>query len=528
MRRPQENRGTGCSPQVHLSAVQLSFPTRISPALAFGFALISLLVQQVQHTDPVFSALYFAFVVLSALAFNLAGGFSRVAGAYYCWFSLLVVIVGVTTKLFLGEPGDSNLLAPELTMTCYVVSAGMFLLVATILKRFDLRPFQFGAGGRSASLNYTAAGLGCIITTTLIGQAGALFGIAPGGLLSALHQLDQFLPLGIILATIGAINDSDGKIAFNFVNTAGMVIFFANGLISFSKQGMITPFVCWLVGATYMRFKLRPSHLLGIIFFSFMSFFVFSPLSQSRDLIKEDMSTSDRLFLGIDSIIHIQRVREHVKAYGDDPPSHSYFSTAQNALVSRLTMIGVDDALINYGALSQPLGWGPVEDDFLNFLPHVIAPNKAEVLTGNYYAHEIGGMVANDDTSTGISFSPVSEAFRGNQWIGLFIILPGVWLILFSLTEFVCGDVRTSPWSLLPMLMFSHVAPEGLLSGQIYMIAYGNGAFLLAILFCTRVAPTLGRLFYGSAVASTKVAGPGVNAQPRRTASSGSPAAALR
>ena len=518
----------GFGAQVHFAEVRLSFPTRVPLPAAFVFAVGSLAVQQIQHTEPVYSALYFAFVVLSALAFNQAGGFSRVAGAYYCWFSMLVVIVGVTTKMFLGEPGESNLLAPDLTMTCYVVSALMFLVVATILKRLDLRSYEFGAGGRSSALNYTAAGLGCIITTEIIGQAGAFFGIAPGGLLSALHQLDQFLPLGIILATIGAITDSDGKRAFNFVNTFGMAIFFINGLETFSKQGMMTPFVCWLVGAMYMRFKPRPVHLVGIAFISFMSFFVFSPISQSRDLLTDDMSQTDRLMLGLSSIIHISDIRAHVKAYGEDPPAHSYFSSAQNALVSRLTMVGVDDALINFGSHSEPLGWGPVADDFLNWLPHFIAPTKSEPLSGNYYAHEVGGLVANEDTGTGISFSPVAEAFRGNHWLGLFLILPGVWLLLFASVEFVCGDVRTAPWSLLPMLMFAHTAPEGLLSGQIYLIGYGNGAFLLAILFCTRVAPTLGRLFYGSAVASTKIAGTTAKVTPARPGGGGVAAPALR
>jgi hypothetical protein len=505
----------------------LSFPSRVPPSWAFLFAVCGLVVQQIEGTEPTFSALYFAFIILSMLAFNTAGGFDRVAGAYYFWFALLVCICGVTTKMVLGEPGESNLLAPDLTMTCYVVSAFMFLVVATILKQLDLRHYEFGAGGRSRTLNYTAAGLGCLLTVNVIGQAGSIFGVAPGGLLSALNQLNQFLPLGIILATIGAIEDSDGKRSFNFVNIIGMTQFFCVGVATFSKQGMITPFVCWLVGAMYMRFKTRRSHQIGMLVVAYLCFFVFSPLSQSRDLLVDGQSYGDRLLFGLDRMIHIDEVREHVKSYGDFLPSHSYFSSAQNGLVGRLTMVGIDDALINYGSTAEPLGIVPIEDDFLNFIPHVIAPNKADPLTGNYYAHEIGGMVADDDTGTGISFSPVAEAFRTDRWIGLFLILPGVWLLLFASTEFICGDARQDPWSLLPFLLYSHIAPEGLLSGQVYLIGYGNGAVFLAILFCTRVAPTLGRLFYGSAVTATGEAGPGV-AKERPVSRGAQPAPALR
>ncbi len=459
-----------------------------------------------ESTDPVFSALYFTFLILSVFAFNTAGGFSRVAGAYYFWFSMLVVIVGVTTKLAIGEPGESNLLAPTLTMTCYVVTAGMFLLVATILKQFDLRSYEFGAGQRSATLNYTTAGLGCIMVSMANGFAGAILGVAPGGLLSALRQLDQFLPLGIIFATIGAISDSDGRKAFNFVNIFGMAFMFSSGLSTFSKQSLMTPFVCWLVGAMYMRFAAQRVHLVGIAVVAFLCFFVFSPLSQSRDLLatREGDGFIDQITFGITTMVHIQALREHVKSYGDFTPSHSYFGSQQNGLITRLTMIGVDDALINVGNVSEPLGFQPVADDFTNIVPHVLAPNKREPLTGNYYAHEIGGMLADADTGTGISFSPVAETFRGNRWLGLFLILPGVWLMLFSSTEFICGDMRSAPWSLLPILLYAHVAPEGLLVGQIWLLSNGNLATLMAIFFCTRIAPTLGRLFYGSAVSSTK------------------------
>jgi hypothetical protein len=465
-------------------------------------------VQQIEHTSIAFSALYFAFVLVSALAFNVAGGFSRVAGAYWCWFSMLVVIVGVTWKMMINEPGDSNLLVPTLSMSCYLVSAVMFLVVAVVLRRFDLRSYEFGAGGRSQTLNYTVAGLGCILVSVFNQIAVQIFGMPPGGLLSALHQLDQFLPLGIILATIGAVHDSNGRRTMNFINGFGMLIFFAQGLSGFSKQGMITPMVCWLVGITYMQFRLRRVHILAIAFGTFISFYALSPLSQARDLLDDNMGFSDRVELGIDSLIHIQRIRQHVEDSNDSPPSHSYFATQQNALITRLTMIGVDDALIHYAETAQPLGFGPVKDDFLNFIPHALLPNKGDVITGNYYGHEIGGMLAYEDFETGISFSPVAETFRLQGFLGLCLTLPAIWLMLFSVNEFICGDLRTSPWTLLPMLLYAHIAPEGLLSGQIYMIGFGNGAFLLGILVCTRLAPTLGRLFYGSAIESTREVAP--------------------
>ncbi len=470
----------------------------------FAFAAASFTIQQFQHTDVVFSALYFVFLILSVFAFNIAGGFTRIAGAYYCWFSMLVCIVGVTWKMVLNEPGDSALIDPWLLMTLYDIAAAMFVLVALILRNFDLRHYSFAGGEAASRVNFTAAGLGCIIIYYANNTAAGIFGVTPGGIISALRQLDQFLPLGVMLATIGAINDSKGKRSFSFVNVIGMLIFFEAGLTSFSKQGMFTPMVCWLIGVIYKQFELRRSHLIGIGIATVISIYVLAPLSQARDYIRDDMTGNDRLVLAVDSIIHIERTRAHVKEVtGVEAPNHSYFLTPQNALIARLNMVGVDDALVHYGLVNEPIGIQNVIDDFGDLLPHFIAPNKKEPLTGNYYAHEIGGMLADADTTTGISFSPVGESFRVMRWTGIFFILPGVWLLLFASIEAVCGDLRTSPWTLLPILAMTHVAPEGALGGQIYVLGYGNAAYFFCIVIATRLAPVLGQLFYGSAIAST-------------------------
>jgi hypothetical protein len=484
--------------------VRIGLPASVSPTKAFTFAAASFLVQQIQHTDIIFSSLYFLFLMLSAFAFNTAGGFTRIAGAYYCWFSMLVCIIGVTWKMVLNEPGDSALQDPWLLMTLYDIAAAGFIVVALILRNVDLRHYELAGAGVTGKVNFTAAGLGCIMIAYANDFAGTLFGIAPGGVLSALRQLDQFLPLGIMLATIGAINDSKGKRSFNFVNIIGMLFAFEAGFEVFSKQGMFTPLVCWLIGVIYKRFDLRRSHLIGIALATFICFYALAPLSGARDYIKPDMTSTDRLVLAVDSIIHIDRTRAHVKELsGDEAPAHSYFLKPQNALIARLNMIGVDDALVHYGLVNEPIGIQNVIDDFGDLLPHFIAPNKVEPLTGNYYAHEVGGMLADADVTTGISFSPVGESFRVMRWVGVGFILPAVWLMLFASVEAVCGDLRTSPWTLLPILATTHIAPEGMLGGQIYMLGYGNAAYFFCILIATRMAPVLGRLFYGSAIADT-------------------------
>jgi hypothetical protein len=53
------------------------------------------------------------------------------------------------------------------------------------------------------------------------------------------------------------------------------------------------------------------------------------------------------------------------------------------------------------------------------------------------------------------------------------------------------------------IVYFAHAAPESLISGLIYYMGYGNFGMLVSILFCTRLAPVFGALFYGSSGSAT-------------------------
>ena len=71
------------------------------------------------------------------------------------------------------------------------------------------------------------------------------------------------------------------------------------------------------------------------------------------------------------------------------------------------------------------------------------------------------GMLGDEDRTTGISFSPIGEAFHVGRWTGIFIVAPILWIMLFTLYDSLCGDARKVPWGLLAIVLFAHIAPEG-------------------------------------------------------------------
>lgn len=159
-------------------------------------------------------------------------------------------------------------------------------------------------------------------------------------------------------------------------------------------------------------------------------------------------------------------------------------------------MISVDDSLIDVTESKGTFGYAPIYSGFANLIPHVFWHDKPSVGYGNVYAHQIGGL-AEDDTTTGISFSPSGEAWHIDRWVGVLILAPVLWVMLFTLFDSLCGTVRETPWGLLVIALFSHAAPEGMLGGMIYMLGFSAFSIVVAAFSATYLMPVLGTLFKG-------------------------------
>ena len=172
-----------------------------------------------------------------------------------------------------------------------------------------------------------------------------------------------------------------------------------------------------------------------------------------------------------------------------------YYNTPQG-FFDRLQMIAIDDALINNTERFGNFGIYPLVASFENLVPHFIWKDKPAVFFGNVYAHQIG-MLAEDDDSTGISFSPASDGFHMASWYGIFILSPLLFFLLFVVFDSICGDVRKAPWGILVLVLYAHMAPEGGLGSVAYMLGYTAIGILFAAVMGAHVMPLLGTLFIG-------------------------------
>lgn len=454
------------------------------------------MAQLVEGTSSLFTLCSFLFILLAGLAFNHAGGFTRPSGAYIFFYATLGVIIGLTWKAILGEPAQSNLSAPTTTIEAYLGSMASMFAAIYISRKITLKRALLSTMLEEGKMQN--ATIGCMVAGMVIIVLLAVFPHPNGSVLSALAQLDRFLPMAIILGVTYQIRKSGGTSSINIPVMLSFAFSFFWGAIGFSKEGMFTPFFCWFVAASCLRYRVSIPQIIGGILTCIFIFQFLVPYAQyGRNLRSESLSGNIDAAIGMFS--NLGTVRKEFKASQteDADEQRSAFYNTPQGFFDRLQMIAIDDSLIGYTEQRGPLGLYPIVQEFENLVPHFLWKNKPSINLGNFYAREIGGILSDSDTVTGISFTPTAEAFHVARWFGIFFVAPILWIMLFTLFDSLCGDVRLSPWGLVVVAYFAHMAPEGGLGGVIYTLGYVTIGIVFVAVTAAYVTPIVGTLFAG-------------------------------
>jgi hypothetical protein len=475
--------------------MRLPFPDHISLVTVCYFAGLLCVIQLLQGTNPTFSLFAAAYIVVAATAFNVAGGFSRTTGAFVFFNSVLGVIIGLCMKAYLGEPADSNLQAPLLTMGIYL--AGMCMMLVAVFLSRRLAPKSALLGKMVTDANMQTATVGCMVTGFLIFISGYFVPSGNGTVLSALNQINRFFPLAVMMGVLNAIRRSGGTRSVNLPVLVSATFMFITGVLAFSKEAMIVPFVCWLIAASSQRYRISRLQVCGIGVVAFVIFYYLVPYSQYGRNYREEGEVFN-VDTTLSLLSNLDYVREQYYASSTEALEdrvQGYFNTPQG-FFDRLEMVSIDDALDNHTQQFGTYGIAPVIQSFENLVPHFLWPDKPGLLSGNDFAHEVG-LLAEEDTSTGVSFSSTAVAFHLLGWPGIFLLAPAIWLLLFTIFESLCGDVRKAPWGLLVMVLYAHAAPEGDINSMIYMCFFGAFAIVFAAVMGAYVMPVIGTFFIG-------------------------------
>ncbi|ADW67825.1 hypothetical protein [Granulicella tundricola] len=478
--------------------MRLPIPDRFPPKQVILFAVCLFVAQVLEGTSLTFALLLFVYVLLAGLAFNLAGGIAYPSGAWIFFTATLTCLIGFTYKVLLGQPGESHLRAPLVTMSAYCI--GMAGMAAAAYVCTAIRPREGLLANLVVGERMKQAAIGCFIFGTIgtfaslaTNTADSVGAATSSGVTTAFAQLNHFVQMAIILGTTYQIAHSKGKSSTNWIVwCAGLLLFFF-GVASYSKEGMFVSLLSWLVPCIAMRFDFSKKQLIsGVCVLVFM-FYYLVPFSQYGRRSRGDAQglLASALIAG-QYLTHLEETRKlyleapDVTDLGDQP--HLYDTS--EGFFDRLQMIAWDDLLIDYTQTNQTIGFGAIGDSFLNVIPHFIWANKPVYGQANLYGRQLG-FLSEDDTTTGISFSPVGDGFYQGSWIGVGFVLPLLMLFMFLVADSLSGDVRKAPWGLLFIAISAHYAPEGMLVGVVWMATLGAEVIIFSALLSAYVLPRI-------------------------------------
>ena len=483
--------------------MRLPFPERVSVLPVLTFCLLLALAQQLLGTTLLFSAATVLFILLAALAFNICGGFTRPSGGFVFAYSCVGILFGIVYKVVVGEPAQSNLLQPERTIEIYVASMAGMAVAAYLARKMRLKR-RFLAQFTSLEEMYRGCvGLLMIGLAIMASEYLRTSPAAPGSALSALYRLDVFLPMAIFLGVTYEVRRSGGRRSVNGAVLLAIGFSFANGLIGYSKEGMLAPFACWLIPAAAQRYRVSILQIAGLLLgFAFTAYYLVPYSQYGRDFRGSGATLSQNLRNNYILLTNLPLVRkiyiqQQAEIYSGDDLVR-YYDKPQG-LMDRVQMVTPDDAVINLTEQGSVFGIFPTLFSFENLIPHFIWPSKPSIGFGNVYAHELGIIGDDEDNSTGISFSPAGDAFHQARWVGVLIMLPLLALMLFFIADSVCGDTRDSPFTLLLLLLFLHSAPEGGLLQFAPLASATTIQIYIASFLGARVMPVIASIFLGPA-----------------------------
>lgn len=480
--------------------MRLPYPERISLRSAVLFAGALFCGQILVGTSFYFAGCVFAYILVATLAFNVAGGLYRPSGVFVFFNAALGLILSQWLKVILAEPAQSNLMSPNLAITVYL--AGEVSILAAVYLARRLTPSRAILEKVDDAGNMLQMAAGCLIIggvlpwlPTLLGNAGTA---APGSLSAFLNHFVIFMPLAVVLATYHEIKSSRGTRSTNIIVVAALIYGTSMGILGSSKQGILEPIASYIFTCAVLRFRFKVPQIASMLLFAVVFWVYLYPYAQiARNYFASTPTLGTRIDAEFNLLSHPQNLRNQYRqsiesTYATIQGPHYYNSDTE--LAGRYSMIVFDSYLIDRTEAGYSIGLYPLVVALQRLVPHFIMQSDNNADLGNIYAHQIG-MLAEDDTTTGISFGLFSEPYFMAKWTGVLVILPITMTIVFIIWDSFLPDFRKSPWGLPVGAYFINVAGQALLT---LVIGYATTLMIvivLTILFARFIAPMIGALF---------------------------------
>jgi hypothetical protein len=448
--------------------LRLAFPGPCRLDIAVALALLLLILQLATGTALEFAELTFIGVVFSVVAVNLAGGLRTVAGCCLAIVALQVFVIAEIGKVCWGEPGQSRLEQPFVTMGVLALSMVGLGAACLVCRTFQPKQVLFKPVSDLEMLRVMAI-LGC-----LLGLA-ALFGgralgeseegtVQLGGLAGLLRRFTGCTPLAIIAGTAYTVLTSRGARLFSIYNSVPFCCQMAIGIFYSSKQGMFEPLLNLVLTGIAFRFPWRRVHLISAPAIWLVSVFVIFPFGQVARNFTTGVNLADRFNKNVayfeENLKNPRYLIDQYLDYKDSLEAEDgflYFNHP-NGLLERMSLIKPADALISATLRQGQSGWETIQPGLEDLLPRVILPRRF-VNTPNVMGYK-AGFVDEDNTGTCISFGFAADAFGSFGWAGVAVIPFFIGILVICVTRLLTTALPGNIWGVVFLVGFYHVVAE--------------------------------------------------------------------
>lgn len=454
--------------------------------LVLGGALLLLLLQLLNGTEPLFALLVFAGLVISWAAVAVLGGWRNLPGFCVAILALKFLLISQVAKVAFGEPGNSNLEVPLISLGALV--AGLFaMFVAALVYRLipTGRPLM-AAEWNPDSLRVTAlVSLSLGLTSYLALELAG--GIRIGGVFGVLKQLLFFQALSIAFGTAWTITQSRGRRLFSWLNGLPFGVQFVMGFVEAGRLKMLEPVLLVLLTAVAYRFRFRAAHfgfaaVAALVAYLFLIPFGALARSEIRDADFQRSLSLTGEFLR-ENFTSLAAWREFYHKYDEtlEDTGFSYFDEP-NGTLDRLSMIKPMDILVGATLAHGESGWETVSHGFKMLPPRFLYPQKPAFGTGTILGLKTG-MLSEDDEGTQVSFGFIADAFSAFGWLGVAVIPFLIGLGFFLVYGKLVGGLHGNVWCVVMMAHFQHHFAESGVAALTLMICQQSLVFLASWLF---------------------------------------------
>jgi len=429
--------------------MRIPFPSSIPLGPLLAALALELCVQLFQGTDPIFAALILVSQTSAIVAFNYMRGMTHMTGAF-CLFAILpTVTVPELAHLALRQPGDLNLVHPIETagvcavfFVCVMVIARMISLMRHPIALLDRVKFSI------IELRVISV-LACVVAISMQIKFLTLNGpLEDGSLLAALNHFYPFLiAISVMMATYVRIATTNGKSVINTFVAFLLVMAIVPGMLSASKEGILTPLLCWLVVVAASRHRFSWYGLIGLTAVLLVAWTYVYPFSQNaRFPVRAANTLSEKISLIVDYFRDPSQFPDVNSSYSKS--SEFGFETSKVSIVARYSTLPSIDMLID---ADQRLGYTGIErylPVLVSIVPHALWPGRPAPVTSNELGHKAGFDMAPGDTTTGIAIGTPGLFFDLGGWLALIVYTLVCFGLFFFAAVRLVGSSATGIWGL--------------------------------------------------------------------------------